>query len=170
MLFVMPLWKKPEKQNLILIVYNVDSGEKMTEFYSEKVKRKPPLVYKESGEKRLYAYNDKLVQIVPSDTWTILTYEIECDFQDCESSTQGQKVSLNLISIIPLTWVELSAIGQLFCADQQGPHLLLAFFTERQGLNTYSSKIVTLDMSSSSTLHSMSTFLLKLQYFLYRQR
>ena len=162
MLFVMPLWKKPEKQNLILIVYNVDSGEKMTEFYSEKVKRKPPLVYKESGEKRLYAYNNKLVQIVPSDTWTILTYEIECDFQDCESSARGQKVSLNLIRIIPLLWVELSAIGQLFCADQQGPHLLFAFFTERQGLNTYSSKIVTLDMSSSSTLHSMLTFLLRL--------
>ena len=90
MLFVMPLWKKPEKQNLILIVYNVDSGEKMTEFYSEKVKRKPPLVYKESGEKRLYAYNDKLVQIVPSDTWTILTYEIECDFLPEPGMSKGR--------------------------------------------------------------------------------
>ena len=118
----MPLWKKPEKQNLVLIVYNLDTGEKMTEFYCDKVKRKPPLVYKESGEKRLYAYNDKLVQIVPSETWTILTYEINCDSSqdkqnysvDHKSSIGGQKVSLNLISVIPLPWVELSAIGQLF--------------------------------------------------------
>ena len=121
-----------------------------------KVQRKPPLVYKESGEKRLYAYNDKLVQIVPSNPWTILTYEIE----KSDSEKTG-KVMLNLIRLIPLPWVELSAIGQLFCADQQGPHLVLAFFTEKQGLDTYSSKIVTLDMASTSSLHSVLIFLFK---------
>ena len=29
----MPLWKKPEKQSLVLIAYDVDSGEKKAEFY-----------------------------------------------------------------------------------------------------------------------------------------
>ena len=29
----MPLWKKPEKQSLVLIAYDVDSGEKKGEFY-----------------------------------------------------------------------------------------------------------------------------------------
>jgi hypothetical protein len=69
-----------------------------------------------------------------------------------------EKVTLNLIRVIPLPWVELSAIGQLFCADRQGPHLVLAFFTEKQGLDTYSSKIVTLDMATTSSLHSMLFF------------
>ena len=101
----------------------------------------------------MYAYNDKLVQIVPSNPWTILTYEIEKS--DPEKT---EKVTLNLIRVIPLPWVELSAIGQLFCADQQGPHLVLAFFTEKQGLDTYSSKIVTLDMATTSSLHSMLFF------------
>ena len=36
LLFVMPLWKKPEKQNLVLIAYDVDSGEKKAEFYCDK--------------------------------------------------------------------------------------------------------------------------------------
>ena len=101
----------------------------------------------------MYAYNDKLVQIVPSNPWTILTYEIEKS--DPEKT---EKVTLNLIRVIPLPWVELSAIGQLFCADQQGPHLVLAFFTEKQGLDTYSSKIVALDMATTSSLHSMLFF------------
>ena len=93
------------------------------------------------------------MQIVPSNPWTILTYEIEKS-----DSEKTEKVTLNLIKTIPLPWVELSAIGQLFCADQQGPHLVLAFFTEKQGLDTYSSKIVTLDMASTSSLHSMLFF------------
>ena len=92
------------------------------------------------------------MQIVPSNPWTILTYEIK------KSDSETEKVTLNLIRVIPLAWVELSAIGQLFCADQQGPHLVLAFFTEKQGLDTYSSKIVTLDMASTSSLHSMLFF------------
>ena len=95
------------------------------------------------------------MQIVPSNPWTILTYEIEKS-----DSEKTEKVILNLIRLISLPWVELSAIGQLFCADQQGPHLVLAFFTEKQGLDTYSSKIVTLDMASTSSLHSMLFFLL----------
>ena len=49
----MPLWKKPEKQNLVLLVYHLETGEKIAEFYSDQVKRKSPLVFKESGEKRL---------------------------------------------------------------------------------------------------------------------
>ena len=32
----MPLWKKPEKQSLVLIAYDVDSGEKKAEFYCDK--------------------------------------------------------------------------------------------------------------------------------------
>ena len=36
LLFVMPLWKKPEKQSLVLIAYDVDSGEKKAEFYCDK--------------------------------------------------------------------------------------------------------------------------------------
>ena len=32
----MPLWKKPEKQNLVLIAYDVDTGEKKAEFYCDK--------------------------------------------------------------------------------------------------------------------------------------
>ena len=31
----MPLWKKPEKQSLVLIAYDVDTGEKKTEFYCD---------------------------------------------------------------------------------------------------------------------------------------
>ena len=93
------------------------------------------------------------MQIVPSCTWTILTYEIEKS-----DSEKTEKVTLNLIRFIPLPWVELSAIGQLFCADQQGPHLVLSFFTEKLGLDTYSSKIVTLDMATTSSLHSMLFF------------
>ena len=36
LLFVMPLWKKPEKQSLVLIAYDVDTGEKKAEFYWDK--------------------------------------------------------------------------------------------------------------------------------------
>ena len=32
----MPLWKKREKQNLVLIAYDVDTGEKKAEFYCDK--------------------------------------------------------------------------------------------------------------------------------------
>ena len=102
------------------------------------------------------------MQIVPSDIWTIVTYEIKSDW-DKKTSTDQKEVSLNLLRVIPLPWVEPSAIGQLFCADQQGPHLVLAFFTDKYGLNTYSSKIVTLDMSSLLSLHSMS-FLFNLNF------
>ena len=49
----MPLWKKSEKQNLVLLVYHIETGEKMAEFYCDQVKRKSPIVFKESGEKRL---------------------------------------------------------------------------------------------------------------------
>ena len=35
LLFVMPLWKKPEKQSLVLIAYDVDTGEKKAEFYCD---------------------------------------------------------------------------------------------------------------------------------------
>ena len=31
----MPLWKKPEKQSLVLIAYDVDTGEKKAEFYCD---------------------------------------------------------------------------------------------------------------------------------------
>ena len=31
----MPLWKKPEKQSLVLIAYDVYSGEKKAEFYCD---------------------------------------------------------------------------------------------------------------------------------------
>ena len=31
----MPLWKKPEKQSLVLIAYDVDNGEKKAEFYCD---------------------------------------------------------------------------------------------------------------------------------------
>lgn len=56
---------------------------------------------------------------------------------------------LDLLKVISLPWVEPSVIGQLYCADQQGPHLLLAFFADKEGINTYSAKVVTYNLAEN---------------------
>ena len=146
LLFLMPLSKKrnsKQDDKLILLVLDLAKNEG----YEEKARfywpsgRRPPNVYKESGERRLYAYGNRLVQILPcEDIWNLLLYDIS---------------QMQLISTVPLK-VDPSVIGQLFCADQQGPHLLLAFFGEKHlESNTYPAKVVTFDFEgeASSSAH-----------------
>ena len=143
LLFLMPLSKKTKDEKLILIVLDLakEKYEEKARFYWPSGRR-PPNVYKESGERRLYTYGDRLVQILPSsDTWSLLVYDIS---------------QMQLIRTLPLSWADPSVIGQLFCADQQGPHLLLAFFGRRekhhQEDNTYPAKVVTFDIEASTEL------------------
>jgi hypothetical protein len=146
-LILMPLLKKKRATtpgNLILAVYNVedeenydDFGKQTSKFYW-KASRAAPQVYKESGEARLYVFDDKLVQILPtSNIWTVLIYRI----------APSSDFNLELIKAIPMPWVEPSVIGQLFCADQKGPHFVFAFISERLKLDTYSLKVATLDLN-----------------------
>ena len=81
LLFLMPLSKKTKDEKLILIV--LDLAKESSSGYEEKARfywpsgRRPPNVYKESGERRLYTYGDRLVQILPSsDIWSLLVYDI----------------------------------------------------------------------------------------------
>ena len=133
LLFLMPLpSKKTRNEKLVLLVLDLRQGQGYEEkgrFYWSKGRR-PPNVYKESGERRLYAHGDRIVQILPSDVWTLLVY--------CISEMQ-------LVQSIEMPWADPQVIGQLFCADQQGPQLLLAFFGEKQhdDDNTYPAKVVT---------------------------
>ena len=59
----------------------------------------PPEVYKESGETRLYAYEGRILLVLPSCPWTLLFYE----WQDIDG--------FKLQHSIPLEWVETSVIG-----------------------------------------------------------
>ena len=134
LLVVMPLARKASKyERSALLVYDPSTGQEKANFVREG-KRRPPNVYKESGEKRLYSFEDKIVQVFPSDIWTLLIYKLEN--------------GLDLVKVIPLTWVDSSVIGQLFCSDQQGPHLVLAFFAEKLGLSSYATKVITIDLQS----------------------
>ena len=134
LLFLMPLpSKKTKNEKLVLLVLDLRQGqghgyEEKGRFYWSKGRR-PPNVYKESGERRLYAYGDRIVQILPSDVWTLLVYSIS---------------KMQLVQSIEMPWADPEVIGQLFCADQQGPQLVLAFFGEKQhDDNTYPAKVVT---------------------------
>ncbi len=54
---------------------------------------------------------------------------------------------LLLTRVIPLPWVNSSVIGQLFCADQQGPHIVMAFYTSRgEDDGLFGSKVVSVDL------------------------
>ena len=77
-LFLMPLFtKRGKNENLVLAVFDIDTGQEKANYTWDKGRRRPPLVYKESGEKRLYAYENKLLQILPSETWTILFFAFQ---------------------------------------------------------------------------------------------
>ena len=40
-------------------------------------------------------------------------------------------------------------LGQLFCSDQQGPHVILAFFTSKNN-NKHATKTVTFDLNAET--------------------
>lgn len=134
LLFIMPLFKK---KSLILLVFDIDSGlQKASQTWPER--RKAPLVFKECGEKRLYAYKNTLLQLLPLDTcWTFLIY----NFHQKESTFE-----LKLIQSIPMAWADPHVIGQVFSSDQQGPHVILALFADKQG-SSYSGKLVTFNLA-----------------------
>ena len=94
LLFMMPLvsekgpkaWNRVQKAkewNRVLVVYDVASGrEKADHQWPQGHQRQSPMVYKESGEKRLYAYEEVLLQIVPADVWTLMVYRIQPEEKD----------------------------------------------------------------------------------------
>ena len=86
LLFMMPLVKKDKKSenDLVLVVYDTNKGHQKAKHRWMNGRRHWPLVYKESGEKRLYAFQDVLVQVVPADVWTIIIYRLHFDKENDE--------------------------------------------------------------------------------------
>lgn len=151
LLFIMPLQgRKSKNQGLILLVFDIDSGSQVGSQNWAAEARKAPLVFKECGEKRLYAYKNTLLQILPLATfWTILIYNFH---------QEDAEFQLELVKSCELSWADPYVIGQLFSADQQGPNVVLAFFADKQGVSSYSGKLVTFNLSldtDSITPHVM---------------
>ena len=94
-LYIMPLSRSKTYQDVALLVFNVDTGLERARHRHSEAKRKHPLVFKESGEKRLYAFDQKLLQVLPSNEWTILVYKIQVE-------SQGTSAILHLMKIIIL--------------------------------------------------------------------
>ena len=152
-------------ENLILITYDLSAfPAKIGHRAYWPRPRLQPQVYKESGERRLYLFEDKLCVILPSEPWAIAIYE-----------TAG----LELIKTVDLHWFSPYILGQLFSSDQAGPHIVLAFFRhvdEDSNEFEHEAVIVTADLHSLEVLRMPnviinSTFLLdkpvaQLQLFL----
>ena len=140
MLFLLPI-KDPEVDDNpaeILIIYSIKDERsndvlmlkssyclQPTPEYPERY-RISPHVYKESGEKRLYILNNRILQpqfieiliIAPCPVWTIMVLKLNVLNGD-----------MLLIKEVSLSNVSLDAIGQVFTADQKNSTLAFAFYT-----------------------------------------
>lgn len=147
-LFVQPLMKAKNIQNkakkyenvILLVLDPLNGGIEKAKFQWE-TPRMPPDVYKESGEARLYASAEgqRVLQVFPSWPWTLFLYQWTTTAPD----------KLNLVKMWPLEWIKAPTIGQLFCSDQQGTHLVLAFFASKNE-NIHTTKVVTLDFDAGN--------------------
>ncbi len=86
----MPLSRSKTYQDVALLVFNVDTGLERARHRHSEAKRKHPLVFKESGEKRLYAFDQKLLQVLPSNEWTILVYKIQVESQGTSATPSNE--------------------------------------------------------------------------------
>ncbi len=98
-----------------------------------------PHVYKECGVRRLFIHEDKLLVIFPSEPcWTIFIYRAS---------------NLELLKSFDLDWFDPYILGQLFSADEAGPHFVLGFYQQQNDAETeLTASLVTIDLSDDDNI------------------
>ena len=96
------------------------NGVEKARFQWEDTPRMPPEVYKESGETRLYAYEGRILLVLPSCPWTLLLYE----WQDIDG--------FKLQHSIPLEWVETSVIGNYHSVEITKKKITIHIFAKKK--------------------------------------